>query len=90
LVVRPVTVQVVVGAVAVQVLPPGLAVAVYEVIAEPPVLAGAAQLTATDVEVVVPTAVADVGTPGTPAVTAVEADEAVPVPSALVAVTVKV
>ncbi len=52
-------------------------------------LAGAPQLTATEVdEDVLATGV--VGMPGTPAVTAVEAAEAAPVPSAFVAVTVKV
>jgi hypothetical protein len=57
--------------------------------ADPPVL-GAVQLTATEPAVPVATAATPVGMPGTPAVTAVEADEAVPVPSVLVAVTVKV
>ncbi len=45
--VRPVTVQVSVGAVAVQFRPPGLAVAVYEAIAAPPFAVGAVHDTAT-------------------------------------------
>jgi hypothetical protein len=83
---RPATVQ---GEVAhVPVCPPE-DVAVYDVIAEPPLLAGGVKLT---VACVLPrVAVPIVGAPGTVAgVTLFEAAEGAPVPTAFVAVTVKV
>ena len=69
--------------------PPGLAVTVYAVIVDPPVDAGALQVT---VACVLPAvAVRLVGAPGTViGVTALEATEAALVPTLLVAVTVKV
>ena len=85
--VRPVTV---IGLNApVAVMPPGLEVAVYEVIALPPFAAGAVKLI---VAWVLPgAAVNAVGAPGTVAgVTLLEGADAGPVPMAFVAVTVKV
>ena len=69
--------------------PPGDDVTVYPVIVLPPLEAGATKVT---VAWVLPgVAAADVGAPGTVVgITADEADEAAPVPSALVAVTVNV
>ena len=87
--VRLVTVAVSVPLVHVAVWPPGVAVTVYPVIAEPPVDAGAFQVT---VACAFP-AVAEtlVGAPGTVAgVTALEADDAAPLPTLLVATTLKV
>jgi hypothetical protein len=77
------------GAVQLPVRLPGKEVAVYEVIAEPPLLAGAVKLT---VAWVLPgVAVPIVGAPGSVAgVTLFDAAEAAPVPAALVALTVKV
>jgi hypothetical protein len=68
---------------------PGVEVAVYPVIVVPPLDAGAVkEMVACELPAV---ADAAVGAPGTVVgVTAVEADEAAPVPAALVAVTVKV
>lgn len=73
----------------VAVIPPGLAVAVYAVIAVPPLFAGALNIT---VALAFPAmAVTPVGAPGTVAgVTPFELAEAGLVPAALVAVTVKV
>jgi hypothetical protein len=69
--------------------PPGLEVAVYVVIAEPPLDAGAVNVM---VALVLPaTALTDVGAPGSPAgVTLLDALDAEPVPTALVALTVNV
>ena len=77
------------GAVQVPVRFDGDDVAVYDVMAEPPLLAGAVNVT---VACALPAvAVPIVGAPGTVAgVTLFEAAEAGPVPSAFVAVTVKV
>jgi hypothetical protein len=84
--VRPVTVQLVVPPVE-QVAPPGLAVAVYPVMALPPSEAGALQerLTWASPAVVV----SRVGAPGTVAGVADSALDAGPVPTPFVAVTVK-
>jgi hypothetical protein len=84
--VRPVTVH---GEVAqVPVCPPE-DVAVYEMIAEPPLLAGGVKVTAACA--LPPVAVPIVGAPGTVAgVTLLEAADAGPVPTAFAAVTVKV
>jgi hypothetical protein len=71
-------------------IPPGVEVAVYEVISEPPSEAGAAKLT---VALRLPVAVAttEVGEPGVPTVVIeFEALEAVPGPAELVARTVNV
>jgi hypothetical protein len=85
--VRPVTVAVVVALFAVA--PPGLAVTVYEVIAEPPLLAGADQDTSTLVSPIVPATF--VGASGTVAgVTELLATDEELVPRAFVAVTVNV
>jgi hypothetical protein len=86
--VRPVTVADVAPAV-VTVAPPGEAVTVYPVIAEPPLLAGAVHDTpAWALPAVPPT---PVGAPGTVrGVTAALAADAAEVPAALVAVTVNV
>ena len=85
--VRPVTVQLVDAVV--QVNEPGDDVTVYPVIAEPPELDGAVQDTVTCVFPEAPDT--PVGRPGTAlGVTDAEAPEAVPVPRALVAVTVNV
>lgn len=73
----------------VHVADPGEAVAVYPVIAEPPVDAGAVQVSDTCESPVVP--VRAVGAPGTVrGVIADEADDAEPGPAAFVATTVKV
>jgi hypothetical protein len=75
------------------VTPPGLEVTVYPVIAEPPMLLGAVKLTdAVLVELVaLPTAETAVGGCGLPSsVTLFEADDAAPVPTELLAFTVKV
>ena len=86
--VRPETVAVR-GPVVVAVAPPGVAVTVYPVIGEPPLLAGAVH--DTWAWPLPATAVTAVGEPGiVVGVTAVLADEAGEVPAALVAVTVKV
>ena len=86
--VRPGTVAVN-APVVVAVAPPGLAVTVYPVTGEPPLLAGADHDTSACQFPA--TAVTPVGAPGTVfGVTAVLADEAVEVPAALVAVAVKV
>ena len=61
--VRPETVQVVVGGVAVHVAPPGVAVTVYAVTAGPPLAVGAAHVTAAVVSL--GTAETDSGAPGT-------------------------
>ncbi len=85
--VRPVTV---IGLEApVAVMPPGLEVTVYEVIALPPFDEGAVKLT---VACALPaTAVTAVGAPGGPVgVTLFEGADAAPVPAAFVAVTVNV
>jgi hypothetical protein len=85
--VSPVTVAVVVALFAVA--PPGLAVTVYEVIAEPPFEAGADHDTSILVSPIVPATF--VGASGTVAgVTELLALDAEPVPRALVAVTVNV
>jgi hypothetical protein len=85
--VKPVTVQEVV--VLVQVNDPGVEVAVYPVIALPPLDAGAVQLTRDEALATVPETL--VGAPGTVrGVTADEAVEALEVPLAFVAVTVNV
>jgi len=87
--VRPVTVIGLPEAVAV--LPPGEEVAVYWVIGLPPLDDGAVNVTVACVFPAV--AVPIVGGPGTVAavgVTLLDADDAGPVPTALVAVTVKV
>jgi hypothetical protein len=85
--VRPVTVIGVVAPVPVKL--PGCEVTVYEVIGLPPLLPGAAK--ETEACALPPVAVAAVGASGTVAgVTAEEAEEAEPVPTLLVAVTVKV
>ncbi len=74
---------------AVAVMPPGLDVTVYCVIAAPPSEAGALQLTAASVSPAV--ALTAVGAPGTVAgVTVLDAAEAELVPTELVAVTVNV
>ena len=86
--VRPVTV---IGEdVPVAVMPPGEEVTVYPVIADPPVLVGAVKLTVA--LPLLPLAEIPVGAPGAIAarVTADDALEAAPVPTELVAVTVKV
>src|SRR5665213_1333138 len=89
LAVRNETVQEVVAAV-VQVWPP-LEVTVYPVMADPPLEAGAVQDTASAPVVDVAVAVAAVGAPGAVAGTAAaDGAEALPVPAAFVAVTVKV
>ena len=86
--VRPETVAVN-APVVVAVAPPGLAVTVYPVIAEPPLLAGAVHDTAACP--LPATAVTAVGEPGiVVGVTAVLGAEAGEVPAAFVAVTVKV
>ena len=73
----------------VQSLPPGEAVAVYDVIALPPVDAGATHVTLSDDPE--GAALTPVGAPGTVAgVTGELAEDGDPVPTALVAVTVKV
>ena len=73
----------------VHVAPPGLAVTVYELIAAPPVLAGAVHDTVAELSPAV--AVTAVGAPGTVlGVTALEAADAEPVPDPFVAVTVNV
>jgi hypothetical protein len=73
----------------VPVKPPGLEVAVYPVIAEPPLLAGAVNVTVACAFPAV--AVPIVGAPGTvDGVTEFDAELAGPVPLALVAVTVNV
>jgi hypothetical protein len=83
-----VTVQVVVAAE--QVKPPGEEVAVYPVMAEPPLLTGAVQET-TDWALALEVAVTPVGAPAVVAgMAAAEAAEGDPVPVPLVAVTVKV
>jgi hypothetical protein len=83
-----VTVQVVVAAE--QVKPPGEEVAVYPVMAEPPLLTGAVQET-TDWALALEVAVTPVGAPaGVAGMAAAEAAEGDPVPVPLVAVTVKV
>ena len=85
--VNPVTVQEVV--VLVQVNDPGVEVAVYPVIALPPLDAGAVQLTRDEALATVPETL--VGAPGTVrGVTDAEAVEALEVPLAFVAVTVNV
>ena len=70
--------------------PPGAEVTVYPVIADPPVFVGAVKLTVA--LPLLPLAEILVGAPGAIAagVTADDAVEAVPVPTELVAVTVKV
>jgi hypothetical protein len=74
---------------AVAVNPPGDEVTVYPVIWDPPLEAGAVQVTVAWALPAV--AVTAVGAPGGPrGVTALEAVEAGPVPAALLAVTVKV
>ena len=86
--VKPVTV---IGEdVPVAVIPPGEAVTVYPVIADPPVFVGAVKLTVA--LPLLPLAEILVGAPGAIAagVTADDAVEAVPVPTELIAVTVKV
>ena len=86
--VSPVTVQLVVAAEHVK--PPGEEVAVYPVIAEPPLLTGAVQDT-TDWVLALEVAVTLVGAPGVVAgMAAADAADAGPVPVVLVAVTVKV
>jgi hypothetical protein len=76
-------------AVPVPVNPPGLEVTVYPVIAEPPLLTGAVNVTVACAFPAV--AVPIVGAPGTvEGITEFEAELAGPVPLALVAVTVKV
>ncbi len=65
-------------------------VTVNPVSAEPPLAAGAVQLTAIEVVGGAALAVTAVGAPGLPVVTAVDAAEAGPVPTPLVALTVKV
>jgi len=86
--VKPVTATVV-ASVVVAVCPPGEAVTVYPVMAEPPLLAGAVH--DTDAWVLPGVALTPVGAPGTvDGVTALEADEAAEVPPTLVAVAVKV
>ena len=88
--VSPATVQVV-APVVVQVPLPGLEVTVYPVTAAPPLLAGAVQLIEAEVDKVVATAVTPVGGLGDVAgTTGAEAADAGPVPTPLVAVTVKV
>jgi hypothetical protein len=74
----------------VPVIPPGHEVAVYPVIAEPPSLAGAVYVTVACA--FPPVAVPIVGAPGTvgDGVTELEAELAVLVPIAFVAVTIKV
>ena len=73
----------------VPVMPPGLEVTVYEVIALPPFDAGAVKLTAACA--LPATAETPVGAPDTVAgVTLVEAADAAPVPTPFVAVTIKV
>ena len=86
---RPVTVLVV-APVVVALRPPGVAVTVYLVIAEPPLLLGALQVTTTAPLPAAPDTL--VGACGTVAVgvTALLAAEDGDVPAALVAVTVKV
>ena len=85
--VSPTTVQVV--PVVEQVKPPGFEVAVYELMAAPPLEAGAVQATVT--EPLPAVTELTVGAPGTVrGVTAAEGAEAGPVPTALVAVTVNV
>jgi hypothetical protein len=85
----PVTVMVVQGAAHVAVNEPGDDVAVYEVIAEPPLLAGAVK--ATLAWALPAVAMPIVGAPGAPSgTTPFEEAEGVPVPAALVAVTVNV
>jgi hypothetical protein len=83
--VRPVTV---IGEAAPEaVMPPGLEVTVYDVIALPPSETGAVNDTVASV--LPATADGEVGAPGTEAgVTALDESEAVPVPTLLVAVTV--
>jgi hypothetical protein len=86
--VRPETVAVN-APVVVAVAPPGVAVTVYPVIGEPPLLAGAVHDTAA--WLLPAMAVTAVGAPGTvEGVTAVLGADAVEVPAALVAVTVNV
>jgi hypothetical protein len=86
--VRPVTVADV-APVVVAVRPPGEAVTVYPVIAEPPSLAGAVHDTAAWAFPAVP--LTPVGAPGTVhGVTAAEAADAAEVPATFVAVTVNV
>jgi hypothetical protein len=76
--------------VVVQVAPPGAAVTVYPVIAEPPLLTGAVH--ETTALALPPTRVTTVGAPGTVAagVTVAEAEEGTESPTVLVATTVKV
>jgi hypothetical protein len=86
--VRPATAQLV--ELVVQVNEPGVEVTVYELIAAPPVLAGAVQ-DRTDDAFAAPVALTAVGAPGTvEGTTAADADEAEPVPDTFVAVTVNV
>ena len=85
--VRPLIVQLVDAVV--QVNPPGVLVAVYEVTTEPPLLDGATQVTVALVEAAV--AVAEVGAPGTVGNVAVtELEAGLDCPVALVTTAVKV
>ena len=87
--VRPVTVIDVQGAVHVAVMAPGDEVAMNDVIAEPPVLAGA--VNGTVAWALPAVAVPMVGAPGTAlGVTLFDADDGAPVPTALAAATVNV
>ncbi|HET7549055.1 MAG TPA: hypothetical protein VFJ86_14890 [Usitatibacter sp.] len=87
--VSPVTVIEAHGAAQLPVMPEGEEVAVYDVIAEPPLLAGAVKVTAACA--LPPVAVPMVGAPGSVAgVTLLEAADGALVPTALVAVTVNV
>jgi hypothetical protein len=82
-------VAIVVVPLTVAVKPPGEEVTVYELIAAPPLEAGADQLT--DACPFPPVAVTLVGAPGGAAgITLLEGEEAEPIPAELLAVTVKV
>jgi hypothetical protein len=71
------------------VAPPGVAVAMYCVITAPPLLAGAVQLNVTEPSPGAP--VRPAGAPGTVrGVTAADAEDAGPLPAALVATTLNV
>ena len=68
----------------------GLEVTVNPVRAEPPLLAGSAQVMVAEVAAVVATAVTPVGAPGVPTVIELDGADEAPVPLAFLAATVKV
>ena len=87
--VSPLTVAVNVEPLTVAVAPPGDDVTAYDVIALPPLLDGAHQLT--DAELSAGVADTPVGAPGAlPGVTAADGADAAPIPTLFVAVTVNV